>query len=143
MNWQISRALSDTLLAAAASDPREEVCGLLFGEAGLITSIQPCRNVAGDAAKSFEIDPAALIAAHKAARAGGPAIIGYYHSHPNGREGPSELDARSAGRGLWIIIANGALRAWHADGKGQFTRVRLSPLPAESPSAKDGANQGI
>jgi desampylase len=143
MNWQISSALGDTLLAAAASDPGREVCGLLFGKPGSITSVQPCRNVADDPATTFEIDPAALIAAHKAARSGGPAIVGCYHSHPNGREGPSDHDARSAGQGLWIVIAGGALRAWFADGKGQFSRVSLSPLPAESPSAKDGANQGI
>jgi desampylase len=143
MNWRISRSLANALLTEAARDPHKEVCGLLFGEPGLISGVVPCRNVADDPVRAFEIDPAALIAAHKTARSGGPAIVGCYHSHPNGRTEPSPHDARLAVQGLWIIIAGGGCQAWQADGKGQFSPARLSPLPAESSSAKDGANQGI
>lgn len=66
-----------------------------------------CANVAPDPLRHFEIDPAALIAAHRASRAGGLAVLGYFHSHPNGLARPSATDARTAagdGR-IWAIVA--------------------------------------
>lgn len=66
-----------------------------------------CANVAPDPLRHFEIDPAALIAAHRASRAGGLAVLGYFHSHPNGLARPSATDARAAagdGR-IWAILA--------------------------------------
>jgi desampylase len=123
--------------------PDMEVCGLLFGREREVTAIQSCRNVAEHPVDSFEIDPAALIAAHKAERAGGPGVIGCYHSHPNGMARPSVRDATTAADGLWIIVADGALHGWASDGRGGFQRLALSALPVESPSVKDDANQGI
>jgi desampylase len=143
MSWRISRALHDALLAEAAAMPHAEVCGLLFGRKGEVTAILSCHNVAEDPTDSFEIDPAALFAAHKAERAGGPRLIGCYHSHPNGTERPSARDAETAADGLWVIVADGALHGWTSNGRGGFQRLALSALPAESPSAKDDANQGI
>ena len=45
--------------------------------------------------------------AQKAARANGRAIIGCYHSHPNGRAEPSPRDLEAAfGEGfVWVIAA--------------------------------------
>lgn len=86
----------------------EEVCGLLLGEAEVIMVAQPAANVATDAARSFELDPATLLSAHKAARAGGPAVLGHYHSHPSGLAAPSVTDAAAAYPGaFWLIVANG------------------------------------
>jgi len=71
-------------------------------------------NVASDPATTFEIDPAALFAALRAERAGGPRILGHYHSHPSGSPTPSARDAAMAlqpGR-LWLIVAAGAARMW-------------------------------
>ena len=93
MTITISRALHADLLALAAAEPEREVCGLLFGGSERIDAIQPCANVSENPADSFEIDPAALIAAHKDARAGGRRLIGCYHSHPNGVPEPSARDA--------------------------------------------------
>ena len=110
------------------------MCGLLFGTADAIAAVQPCRNVAADPSRWFEIDPAALLAAHRAARIGGPAIVGWYHSHPNGLAMPSPRDAASAAPDgmLWLIAAGGALRAWRAveDGpvEGRFEAVALGVL---------------
>lgn len=117
MDVTISRALIDELLRLADAEPTSEVCGLLFGEGARIDAIQPCANVAGDSAQAFEIDPAALIAAHKQARAGGAQLVGCYHSHPNGRCAPSAYDiAAVAGDiALWAIIAAGEVGFWHAD----------------------------
>jgi proteasome lid subunit RPN8/RPN11 len=131
------------MVEEAARFPEREVCGLLLGEPGHVRSILPCSNVAADPKRAFEIDPAALIAAHKVSRRGGPAIIGCYHSHPHGISAPSRHDAESGFAGLWIIVAGNACHAWSADQDGQFHPVALSLLPAEWPSAKDAENQGI
>ena len=71
-------------------------------------------NVATDPSQHFEIDAAVLIATEKQARQGGPSILGYFHSHPNGLTRPSKQDADGAaddGR-VWLIIADGGISAW-------------------------------
>ncbi|ASY43132.1 MAG: Mov34/MPN/PAD-1 family protein [Pseudomonadota bacterium] len=115
----ISRTLLDQIQSIAAAD-RAEVCGLLFGTAERIAAIAPAANVAPDPARHFELDPAALIAAHRAARAGGPPIIGHYHSHPSGVAVPSATDTACAAPdgSLWLIVAAGEARLWVAQGDG-------------------------
>ncbi|MFC4596134.1 MULTISPECIES: Mov34/MPN/PAD-1 family protein [Sphingobium] len=115
MKVGISRSLLEQIMSLAAADPRE-VCGLLLGEPGRITEMRPATNVAAEPARQFEIDPATLFAAHKAARGGGPAILGHYHSHPSGHPEPSGTDVASAvpdGR-LWLILGGGEARLWTA-----------------------------
>ncbi len=99
-------ALLDQIRAHAAEAPDEEVCGLLFGDVNMIDAAQPATNIADDRRHRFELDPATLFAAHRAARAGGPGIVGHYHSHPNGVARPSARDAADAEPGsLWLILA--------------------------------------
>lgn len=112
------------LQAAAAAHPHE-ACGLLLGQARHIQTAQPTTNIHPDPAHHFEIDPTALIAAHKAARevaaSGGPQVLGYYHSHPNGVARPSATDAAMAsgdGR-VWAIAAAGVVTLWR-DGPSGF-----------------------
>ncbi|MCP3734436.1 M67 family metallopeptidase [Sphingomonas sp. RP10(2022)] len=127
----IASDLLGQILRAAAASPDAEVCGLLFGEDGAISAVQPCRNVAAEPVRRFEIDPVALLAAHRAIRAGGPPIVGHYHSHPTGIAVPSSCDAASAvpDGSLWLIAAGGEVRAWRAvaDGavEGRFEAVSL------------------
>jgi proteasome lid subunit RPN8/RPN11 len=106
-----------TLLAEAALAAPRECCGLLLGRDGAVESAQPAANVAGDPLTRFEIDPAALFAAHRAARAGGPDLVGYYHSHPAGHPLPSATDcAHASGDGrVWAIVAGGDVR-FYRDG---------------------------
>lgn len=128
---RISRPLLARLLSEASTSPDREVCGLLFGVAGRkVTAVQPCRNVAEDPASRFEIDPADLIAAHKAQRRGGPRLIGCYHSHPNGAGGLSAQDREAAGMtsDLWLVLSGGRVRAWLGDGKGDFQEVRIETV---------------
>ena len=127
MGLRISRALQAQLLAEAAASPSQEVCGLLFGSEGEIVTAQPCTNVASDPDRAFEIDPAALVAAHKAARSGGPSLVGCYHSHPNGRTAPSPRDADAAwgGRLVWIIIADQGLTVWRNESAGRFQPLEI------------------
>lgn len=102
------------MLSAAAARHPHEACGLLLGAAGAITALRETANVAPDPRRHFEIDPAALIAAHRAARAGGPALVGYFHSHPVGDPAPSPTDRASAAQDgrIWAIAAGGVLALW-------------------------------
>ncbi len=100
-----------------------EICGLLLGTAERVEAMTATRNVAQDPARHFEVDPAALFAALRATRRGGPAILGHYHSHPRGSPDPSMTDAAQAaadGR-LWLIVGGGTARLWRAVAQGSAT----------------------
>jgi desampylase len=113
-------ALHAALLSEAAASPGVEVCGVVLGTGDRVDQLWPAANLAANPAQAFEIDPAALLAAHKAARAQGREVIGYYHSHPNGVLAPSAEDTRRAADvgGTWLIIADQSLAAftWTASG---------------------------
>lgn len=144
--WQISSLILDRIAAETSEWPDREICGLLFGAPGEITAAEPCRNVAGDPSRRFEIDPAALLAAYRQARAGGPAVIGCYHSHPTGDTTPSPRDAAdAAGDGMvWLIAAAGRVTAWlaveHGPLHGRFAPLGLRAVP---PFANDGVFRGV
>ena len=114
MPLAVARSVIATLFAEAARAHPEEACGLLLGSAERIETAVPARNVHPTPRTHFEIDPAALIAAHRAARAGGAGIAGYWHSHPTGPAEPSATDRASAsgdGR-VWAIVAGGEVAFW-------------------------------
>lgn len=108
------------LLDAAAKVAPEEACGLLLGLGRVVCDAPVCANVAADRGRFFEIDPAALIAAHRAARGGGPALLGYWHSHPSGVAEPSVEDRRQAGGDgkVWGIVGAGKVRFWRDTAQG-------------------------
>jgi len=126
MALKISSTLLARLVAESAASANE-VCGLLFGTPAEIIHAVKCANVAADPATTFEIDPTALIAAHKAVRAGGPALVGHYHSHPNGSPEPSARDAAAAtGDGaLWLIVTKTEARLWLSLAVGVFEEVAI------------------
>jgi proteasome lid subunit RPN8/RPN11 len=126
MKVRISRTVLDAIRSHAAADAPREACGLLFGTAELVDAAMAAINVADDPERHFEIDPATLFAAIRAARAGGAKLAGYYHSHPNGRAEPSATDqAMAAPDGkLWLIVAGGAVTGWRAEPDG-FTPVEI------------------
>ncbi|OYY90697.1 MAG: hypothetical protein B7Y45_06980 [Sphingomonas sp. 28-66-16] len=136
MPVSISSAVRRRLIEDAAMTPDAEICGLLFGTAASIESVLGCRNVAPDPATGFEIDPAALLAAHRAARQGGPAIIGHYHSHPRGSAIPSARDAAAAHGDamLWLVIAADDLRLWRAAIGGSHLGA-FEPVPLRGGAA--------
>ncbi|MCH2487040.1 MAG: M67 family metallopeptidase [Erythrobacter sp.] len=77
-------------------------------------------NVHPEPARFFEIDPQALIDAHRAARSGGAQLVGYYHSHPLGPPEPSATDrAQATGDGrVWAIIGHQTIRLWRDTKQG-------------------------
>ncbi|WP_159760804.1 Mov34/MPN/PAD-1 family protein [Sphingomonas sp. 8AM] len=131
MMVKITIAQRRELCAMAAATPHE-ICGLLLGDGDIVTRLVPCRNVAADPAIRFEIDPAALIAAHRAARGGSDRIIGHYHSHPSGVAAPSPRDAADAAPDgcIWLIVAGAVVTGWRAVAGGAM-HGRFDPLPVE------------
>jgi proteasome lid subunit RPN8/RPN11 len=125
MALRVAAGLLDTLVRTAAGMPDREICGLLFGADDRIEYAQPAENIADHPQDTFEIDPRALFAALRAERAGGPRLIGHYHSHPNGRAEPSPRDLAAAEPGkYWLIIGGSTARLWLAGPSG-FTEVQL------------------
>jgi len=127
MSVTISSELVQRLVAEAAASPDAEICGLLFGAAGRIDASEACANVAANPAQTFEIDPAALFAAHRRARGGGLAVIGHYHSHPSGSPVPSPRDAAQAmgDDAVWLILGGGIARAWRSVEVGAFVEEAI------------------
>ncbi len=126
MALEVTSGAMATLIEEAARAYPRECCGLLLGRDGRIEAAAPCANVHAQPERHFEIDPAALIAAHRAAREGGPAVLGYYHSHPNGLAGPSATDRAMAscdGR-IWAIVAADDVTFWR-DGEEGFEPLSL------------------
>lgn len=122
MAMEISSTLLRRLLSEAEKFRHREVCGLLFGTPERIVEARACRNVAADPRDAFEIDPAQLLAAHRAARHGGAAIVGCYHSHPAGPATPSARDAAAAAPdgSIWIIIAGRDAGFYRAVERGRY-----------------------
>jgi proteasome lid subunit RPN8/RPN11 len=108
------------MLAEAARAAPEECCGLLLGRGGVIEEARPAANIAFERRRYFEIDPRVLIDAHRAARAGGRDVLGYFHSHPGGPAEPSAVDGeRSAGDGtVWAIVGETATTFWRDEEAG-------------------------
>jgi proteasome lid subunit RPN8/RPN11 len=72
----------------------------------------------------FELDPVALLKAHREAREGGPQVLGYYHSHPEGHPVPSATDCEHAsgdGR-VWAIVTGHEVAFWR-DGADGFEPI--------------------
>jgi len=127
MEWMVTREVVQDLLAAAELAHPAEACGLLTGRPGEIRGAVPATNVAADPLRHFEIDPAALVAAHKAARRGGPAVVGYYHSHPTGIAAPSATDRAMAAHdgSIWAIATLRDVTFWQDDEAG-FVQLSCS-----------------
>lgn len=94
---------------AGAAFPNE-CCGLIEGvregDTACILAIHPAHNIATHSDR-FEIDPAVQFRLMHALHGTGRAIVGCYHSHPNGRAEPSVFDQECAGEEgfIWLIAA--------------------------------------
>ena len=133
MTLEISIADRAAILAHAAGSA-DEVCGLLLGKGTRVDRVEPCANIASDPSRFFELDPARLLAAHRAARTGGPRLIGHYHSHPSGDPVPSPRDAADAAPdgAIWLLVASDVVTAWRAVPRGQL-HGRFDPVPLALP----------
>jgi proteasome lid subunit RPN8/RPN11 len=111
-----------------------ECCGLIEGthdgQAIRVHALHAVSNIA-TAPDRFEIDPAEQFRLVRELRGTGRAIVGCYHSHPNGRAEPSRRDLECAVEDgfIWLIAALNAdavsLRAFVSQQEG-FDEISLS-----------------
>lgn len=127
MKFAIASGAAEAIRDHAAGEHPREACGMLLGGPGRVERAEPAANVAAHPERGFEIDPAALLRWHREARGMGLAVVGHYHSHPNGVARPSATDAaRAAEDGqLWVITTKDALTGWIRTGDG-FDPVDLA-----------------
>jgi proteasome lid subunit RPN8/RPN11 len=129
MELRVTRSALDAIARDAARASPAECCGLLIGSGDVIEQALPAPNVSPEPLARFEIDPQALVDAHRAARAGGPRVLGYYHSHPGGAAAPSAVDrAQASGDGkVWAIAGIGGVTFWRDEEAG-FARLSYTAL---------------
>lgn len=122
MELAVTREVIELLHGEASRAHPRECCGILLGKGSAITTALPARNVHRSPQTHFEIDPQALVDVHRAARAGGPQVLGYYHSHPEGPHEPSRTDRDEAAHdgAVWAIVGHDAI-GWWLDAPDGFT----------------------
>lgn len=85
----------------------EECCGLLLGEASVrerVALVVPVKNRFAEPRRGFELAPDVVACALAQERRGGTAVVGVYHSHPDGTPTPSARDEREAWPGWSYLI---------------------------------------
>jgi proteasome lid subunit RPN8/RPN11 len=132
-DFKIPRALAEEMCAHARAAAPKECCGLLGGRAeSAAESAYPLRNVAPDAAASYEAAPEELFDAQRQMRARGESLVAVYHSHPRSAEpAPSATDVRLAfyPSAVYFIVGFDAaggcvLRAFHiSERAGRWERA--------------------
>lgn len=125
MTLEVSSEVMEVLLRQAGAAHPRECCGILLGEGNRIATAIPAANVHPTPESHFEVDPQALVDAHRHARSGGPQVVGYYHSHPDGRAEPSATDRVMAANdgSVWAIVGGAEVGFWRLGEDG------FVPLP--------------
>ena len=104
------------------------MCGLIGGARGRPVSYYPVPNDAPDPGRRFLMQPEAQVDAMRRMRNAGEELLGIFHSHPESRAEPSDVDRDLAFYpDVVYFIASlvpGAqeLRAWYFDG-AKFTEL--------------------
>jgi proteasome lid subunit RPN8/RPN11 len=132
----VPRRVREAIAAHARAAAPQECCGLLVGSGeGAVTVHEavPTANVADDPQRRFAIDPQAHFNLLRRLRGGPTAVVGHYHSHPEGPVAPSRHDLAMAHDpwALWLIAAvhggQVALSAYRADSGGsRFVPVEMA-----------------
>jgi [CysO sulfur-carrier protein]-S-L-cysteine hydrolase len=96
---QIKRPDYELMRLDVASRSPEEACGLLagqlIGERYEVMIVFPTTNMLHSTTR-YRIEPAELLASFNQMEAQGFELVGIYHSHPNGPDGPSPTDIAEA-----------------------------------------------
>ena len=98
-----SRAVHAGIAQHARDAYPEECCGILLGQRAdgqsVLSRVVPAENITdGDRRRSYQIDWRTLLDTFRRARGTDEAVLGFYHSHPDGSTAPSRRDAIDA----WI-----------------------------------------
>ncbi|WP_435334838.1 desampylase [Haloarchaeobius sp. TZWWS8] len=92
----------DRLVDLARAGIPNEVCGVLGGRLEdssdgeaperIVESVHPVPNVADSPRTRYGLDPAETVRVIDDLEESGETLVGFYHSHPRGPDGPSETD---------------------------------------------------
>jgi proteasome lid subunit RPN8/RPN11 len=137
---------ASVIAAAATAAYPNEACGLLIGSAGAagwrISAAVAGANVHAEPHHRFEVDPRLVFAWMRKLRGGSDALIGHFHSHPDGPAEPSGTDRDSAfdRNALWLIAAVtagqiGAMRAFRLGKGADPSFLELPVVGAPGPGA--------
>ena len=144
MTLALPRAFRERIEMEARAAYPGECCGLIEGvredDAACALALHPARNIAA-ARDRFEIHPEDHFAALKAARDRGHAIIGCYHSHPDGVPQPSETDLSGAGEEgfIWLIAALSSADAPVSFGAFVYRAAAFAPIKSSQTDGEDQA----
>jgi desampylase len=107
----LTKAQWETMISALHGAYPEEGCGLVIGhqQGGdwVVDDIVPSENLSPTPLRNFEVDMRLRLRLQRELRDTGRAVIGHYHSHPDGVATPSATDLKSAWEDnmVWIIVA--------------------------------------
>lgn len=84
-----------------------EACGVLAGRGELVDKVIPVANQAQSTVR-FRMDPAQQLQAFNWMDANGLELVGIFHSHPAGPDGPSATDiAEAAYPAVYLVWSRG------------------------------------
>ena len=89
----LSQKIVEGILEHARATLPNECVGLLFGKGEKAKRRVPLMNIA-DVTTRYFAAPTELLAALREADRRGDDLLAIYHSHPNGRQTPSEVDMK-------------------------------------------------
>lgn len=137
MRLIIDESIARQLVEHSRERHPEEACGLLFGrvERGSVrvSGAVSATNIHPRPDRAFQVDWNSLLDG-LGGRSGGHALVGFYHSHPNGIAEPSADDTESAWPGLVMVICTEAaqgertLSAWWRGGPSTLAQSHGTPL---------------
>lgn len=101
----------DVITAHAREGYPHEVCGIIMGHfndsANMAIEVRRAANLNKERAHDrYEMDPKDILKAEREGRDNGVEIIGYYHSHPDHPDRPSEFDRERAWPAYSYLIAS-------------------------------------
>ncbi len=85
----------ENILEHARAALPNECVGLLFGQDDRVKRRVPLTNIAETPTRYFA-DPTEILVALREAEVKSDDLLAVYHSHPNGRQTPSEIDVKEA-----------------------------------------------
>ncbi len=89
----LSKNIYNEIISHAKKSYPYEGCGALVGRDKKVIKIYPLENINKDRANDrYEIDPQDLLRIGKEAKKYGLEVIGFFHSHPDHPDRPSEFD---------------------------------------------------
>ncbi len=117
-----------TIAQHALADHPAEACGMIGGRGSVAHVVVPLPNAAADPLRQYVIEPQALVRTLYDFERTGLALIGIYHSHPDGEPRPSPTDIREAAYPETAYLIVGVRQGETRFAAWQINREQVLPL---------------